>query len=616
MRAHQDRRGSAQAGEGASQYRGSPLDRVHGVHARQRRRDGMGNQPGGGIRIHLWRLSRQRRRHAQHRAQGPRHRVRRIHLSRSHLEYRSRLRFPKARLYRAQLHLRSGRMVEPVSLEGSARPLAYSLSRRGRRAGDGTHASRRDAGAAAAFLADGTGVRHRRQQPLRRAPASGEKIPRRARDPRRRLRAREQPHRRHGHEEQHSCRVQPSREAHQDLAAGSRRGGARPLRAPAPARRLAAHAGANHPQQASAGGEGPRGAQAQPRRVAPDRGRPQARARVPAAQLPDREPARSRADCRIGVARTEQEASRSAPVVFGGTSMTRVALALLTSLLAADVAHAQSADARWPERPIRFIVPFTAGSSSDTVGRLVAQKLVERLRQPIVVENRVGGGGSIGSGEVAHADADGYTLGLANTSTHAVAASVAPLSYDPVKDFAPVSMLGHSPFVLALYAGVPAHSVQELIALARAKPRVLNYASAGPATLAHLSGALFEKMAKIELTHVPYRGTAQSTLDLLEGRVEMQFGTIPPTLAHIRAGKLRALAVTAAVRNATAAPGSEPSSRMRATMSGASSALATSSRSFASTGSGVFAGATRPYQEEASKPTRPSRRPWAHRVAP
>jgi len=231
--------------------------------------------------------------------------------------------------------------------------------------------------------------------------------------------------------------------------------------------------------------------------------------------------------------------------------MTRVALALLAGLLWTEVAHTQSADARWPERPIRFIVPFTAGSSSDTVGRLVAQKLVERLGQPLVVENRVGGGGSIGSSEVAHADADGYTLGLANTSTHAVAASVASLPYDPVKDFAPVSMLGHSPFVLALYPGVPAQGVQELIALARAKPRVLNYASAGPATLAHLSGALFEKMAKIELTHVPYRGTAQSTLDLLEGRVEMQFGTIPPTLAHIRAGKLRALAVTGAVRNPT-----------------------------------------------------------------
>jgi tripartite-type tricarboxylate transporter receptor subunit TctC len=130
----------------------------------------------------------------------------------------------------------------------------------------------------------------------------------------------------------------------------------------------------------------------------------------------------------IGVARTEQAANRPAPVVRRSTSaITRVALALLTGLLAADVAHAQSADVRWPERPIRFIVPFTAGSSSDTVARLVAQKLAERLGQPFVVENRVGGGGSIGSGEVAHADADGYTLGLANTSTHAVAASFATL---------------------------------------------------------------------------------------------------------------------------------------------------------------------------------------------
>ena len=131
----------------------------------------------------------------------------------------------------------------------------------------------------------------------------------------------------------------------------------------------------------------------------------------------------------IETARTEQAANRSAAVVPGSTlAATGVALALLTSLLAADLAHAQTADARWPERPIRFIVPFTAGSSSDTVARLVAQKLAERLGQPFVVENRVGGGGSIGSGEVAHADADGYTLGLANTSTHAVAASFAPLT--------------------------------------------------------------------------------------------------------------------------------------------------------------------------------------------
>src|SRR5262245_41863203 len=230
--------------------------------------------------------------------------------------------------------------------------------------------------------------------------------------------------------------------------------------------------------------------------------------------------------------------------------MTRPAVAFLVLLLATTTAYAESNTARWPERPIRFIVPFTAGSSSDTVARLIGQKLGERLGQQLVVENRVGGGGAIGTEQVARAEADGYTLGLANTSTHAVAVSTGTLSYDPVKDFAPVSMLGRSPFVLALYPGVPVNSVAELIALAKAKPRALNYASAGPATLAHLSGALFERMAGIALTHVPYRGTAQSTLDLLEGRVEMQFGTIPPTLAHIRAGKLRALAVTGATRNA------------------------------------------------------------------
>ena len=235
----------------------------------------------------------------------------------------------------------------------------------------------------------------------------------------------------------------------------------------------------------------------------------------------------------------------------GDMVVTRVASALLAGVLAASAAQAQTSETRWPERPIRLIVPFTAGSSSDTVARLVGQKLGERLGQQLVVENRVGGGGSIGTEQVARAEPDGYVVGLANTTTHAVAASLTTLSYDPVKDFAPVSMIGSSPFLLALYPGVAAKSVQELIALAKAKPRAMNYASAGPATLAHLSGVLFEKMAHIELTHVPYRGTAQSTLDLLEGRVEMQFGTIPPTLSHVRAGKLRALAVTGAIRNAT-----------------------------------------------------------------
>ena len=237
-------------------------------------------------------------------------------------------------------------------------------------------------------------------------------------------------------------------------------------------------------------------------------------------------------------------------IYSGDAVMHRLVAAGLAIALTFGAGPARADDARWPERPVRFIVPFTAGSSSDIVARLVGAKLGERLGQQFVVENRVGAGGGIGTEMIARAEPDGYTIGLANTSTHAVAVSLGYISYDPAKDFAPVSMLCSSPFVLALYPGVPAKTVSELISLAKARPQMLNYASAGPATLAHLSGALFAKMARIEITHVPYRGTAQSTLDLLEGRVEMQFGTIPPALAHIVAGKLRALAVTGAARNA------------------------------------------------------------------
>jgi len=224
------------------------------------------------------------------------------------------------------------------------------------------------------------------------------------------------------------------------------------------------------------------------------------------------------------------------------------ALLALAALGAASPAFAQS---DWPSRPIRLIVPFTPGSSSDIVARIVAQKLGERLGQQIFVENRVGASGNLGSEAVARAEPDGYTMGLANASTHAVAPSLSGrLGYDPVRDFAPVSMLGSSPFVLSVYPGLPAKSVGELIALAKARPRTLTYASAGPATLAHLSGALFEKMARIEMVHVPYRGTSQAALDLMEGRVDMQFGTIPPSIGNIREGRLRAIGITGAARNA------------------------------------------------------------------
>ena len=228
----------------------------------------------------------------------------------------------------------------------------------------------------------------------------------------------------------------------------------------------------------------------------------------------------------------------------------RRALVLLMGLAFILVANvdgtlAQSSTAKWPDRPVHFIVPFPAGSATDTVARIVAQKLGDELGQPFVIDNRAGASGEIGTSMIAHAAPDGYTIGLATSSTHAVSASLNPkLSYNPVTDFAPVSMIGAAPYVLAVYPGLPAKNVADLIALAKAKPRALNYASAGPASLAHIAGSLFQRLAGVELTEVPYRSSSQAVLDLTEGRIEMQFGTLAPTLGQIRAKKVRALAVT------------------------------------------------------------------------
>jgi tripartite-type tricarboxylate transporter receptor subunit TctC len=229
-----------------------------------------------------------------------------------------------------------------------------------------------------------------------------------------------------------------------------------------------------------------------------------------------------------------------------------VLAAVFVAVATTGTGYAQSSGgANWPDRPIRLIIPFQAGSSSDVIGRIVAQRLSERLGQQIVVDNRVGGGSIVGTDAVAHAAPDGYTLGLANTSTHASAYGLTPnLPYDPVRDFAPVAMIGSAPFVLLAAPQLPAKTVADVIALAKAKPGSLSYASAGLATMAHLSGALFEKMANVQLVHVPYRGTGQSMFDIMEGRVDLLFGTIAPSLPHVRDGKLRALATTGARRNA------------------------------------------------------------------
>jgi tripartite-type tricarboxylate transporter receptor subunit TctC len=215
-------------------------------------------------------------------------------------------------------------------------------------------------------------------------------------------------------------------------------------------------------------------------------------------------------------------------------------------------AQPQPPDASWPSRNIKLIVPFQPGSSSDAVGRVVGQKLGERLGQSIIIENRVGASGNLGTEGIARAEPDGYTIGLANTSTHAVAPSLsATLRYDPIKDFTMISMLGDSPFAIIVFPGMSAKSLKDLLATAREKPKTLNYASAGPDSMSHLAGALLEKTANVELVHVPYRGTGQSIMDLISGRIEIVFATLPPSLQLIQEGKVRALAVTGARRNET-----------------------------------------------------------------
>jgi tripartite-type tricarboxylate transporter receptor subunit TctC len=227
--------------------------------------------------------------------------------------------------------------------------------------------------------------------------------------------------------------------------------------------------------------------------------------------------------------------------------MNRLAVTLAAWALTVGPAAAQpmASEPGWPSRPIHLIVPFPPASTADVVARVLGQKLGARLGQQFVVENRVGASGNIGAELIAKAAPDGYTVGIVTASTQAVAVTLSTsLPYDPIRDFTPVVMIASSPYALVVYPGLPARSVAELIALAKRKPGALNYGSAGPASLAHLAGALFATMTDTQLTHVPYKSTAQSVIDMMSGRLDMQFATIPPSIQTIRAGQLRALAVT------------------------------------------------------------------------
>jgi tripartite-type tricarboxylate transporter receptor subunit TctC len=204
----------------------------------------------------------------------------------------------------------------------------------------------------------------------------------------------------------------------------------------------------------------------------------------------------------------------------------------------------------YPVKAIRFIVPFAPGGPTDIMSRALAEKLTAQLGQQIVVDNRGGAGGGIGTALAAHSTPDGYTIVIGHIGTLAINVSLySSLEYDPVKDFAPISMIATLPLGLFVNANVPVKSVAELVALAKAKPGQLNFGSAGNGSATQMAGAMFKTMAGIDIVHVPYKGNAASLVDLVAGRVQMMFSNLLTTAPHVKAGRLRAIAISTAKRS-------------------------------------------------------------------
>ncbi|HKA41851.1 MAG TPA: tripartite tricarboxylate transporter substrate binding protein [Burkholderiales bacterium] len=213
------------------------------------------------------------------------------------------------------------------------------------------------------------------------------------------------------------------------------------------------------------------------------------------------------------------------------------------------VAPPAGAQLGYPAKSIRLIVPFPPGGGNDIVGRIVAQRLGEELGQTVIVDNRGGAGGTIGTDLAAKAPADGYTV-LVNNISLAINATLYPrLSYDTLRDLAPVTLLGRQPSVLVVHPSVPARSVRDLLALARAKPRQINYGSGGVGTAGHLATELLSTMSRVELVHVPYKGLGPALTDLMGGHVQTVISTMASALPQIKAGRIRALAVTTSKRS-------------------------------------------------------------------
>jgi len=230
-------------------------------------------------------------------------------------------------------------------------------------------------------------------------------------------------------------------------------------------------------------------------------------------------------------------------------SLMRVAVAIAAIMSIGIVAPA-AAQATYPTKPVRLVVPFPPGGTTDILARAVAQKLSEAWGQQVIVDNRPGAGGNIGSELVAKSAPDGYTLLMGTVGTHAINPSLyAKMPYDHVKDFTPVILVAGVPNVLVVNPSLPVNSVTELIAYGKANPNKLNFASSGNGTSIHLSGELFRTMTGVQMTHVPYKGSSPALTDLIAGQVQLMFDNLPSSLQFIKAGKLRALAVTSAERS-------------------------------------------------------------------
>ena len=227
-----------------------------------------------------------------------------------------------------------------------------------------------------------------------------------------------------------------------------------------------------------------------------------------------------------------------------------VLAALLPAVLAANTGHAADI---FPNLPIRMIVAFAPGGGTDIIGRISAQAIATHLGQQVVVDNRPGAGGNIGTDIAAKAAPDGYTLITGGTGSHAINPSLyAKLPFDSVKDFAPVSLVAATPYLLVVHPGVPAKTVKELVDLARAKPDSLNMASSGSGGMPHLSGELFKLLTQTRMTHIPYKGTGAVFGDLIGGQVQVLFGDIVATIPHAKSGKLQALGITSPKRSPNA----------------------------------------------------------------